>query len=130
ALACQNYHDVNGPFPAGSGYQQVGNAWNYYDTWTISILPYIEHGNLFRQYDQSLPNATNASAGTAAVRTAMVKTYVCPPHRGSFAPAIPETGAGGAGGLARPLCMPGNYRCLAGRGWGGRGWAAERDGPT
>src|SRR5438046_3340108 len=37
ALACHNYHDALGAFPAGSIFKQVGGVWNYYDTWAVSI---------------------------------------------------------------------------------------------
>src|SRR5205809_1285716 len=41
ALALHNYHDANLRFPAGSIYKQTSpGKYNYYDTWTISILPY------------------------------------------------------------------------------------------
>src|SRR5207244_1099954 len=67
ALALHSYHDATGSFPAGSVYKQVNGKWDYYDTWTVSILPYLEQGNLYNRYDLTRPNATNASAGTATV---------------------------------------------------------------
>src|SRR5262249_14717576 len=48
ALACHNYHDTFKHFPAGNVYKQVGTRWNYYDTWAISILPFLEQRNLFQ----------------------------------------------------------------------------------
>src|SRR5262249_4650947 len=56
-LALHAYHDVYKKFPAGNVYKQVGGQWNYYDTWTISILPYIEQGNLYKLWDPNVPNA-------------------------------------------------------------------------
>src|SRR5262249_51161602 len=59
ALACHGYHDAIGNFPAGSVYKTVNGKTNYYDTWTISILPYLEQLNLYNLYDFTKPNATN-----------------------------------------------------------------------
>ncbi len=130
-LACHNYHDVYGSFPAGSVYKQVGGKWNYYDTWTISILPFIEQQNLYNLYNLALPNATpDATApGTATVRQSLVKTYVCPADPGQFQPATPESGPGGTlRGI--PLYMPGSYRCVAGADWGGQDWGHDQGGPN
>jgi prepilin-type N-terminal cleavage/methylation domain-containing protein/prepilin-type processing-associated H-X9-DG protein len=128
-LALHNYHDSNGKFPAGSIYKQVGTTWNYYDTWTIAILPFLEQDNLYRLYDQTLPNATTASANTTIVRQTYVKVYACPSDPNSFTPGTPNSGPGGTGGaVAIPLCMPGNYRCVAGADWGGQDWGVDQGG--
>jgi prepilin-type N-terminal cleavage/methylation domain-containing protein/prepilin-type processing-associated H-X9-DG protein len=119
-VALHNYHSALSTFPAGSIYKPVGNTWNYYDTWAVSILPYIEQDPLFKLYDQTLPNATNQSTGTATMRTALVKTYLCPADPKPTVPDFPESGPGGNGGLPIPLCMPGNYRCVAGADYGGQ----------
>src|SRR5262249_55645571 len=41
-LAVHNYHDANGSFPAGNLYVVNGTQENYYDTWAVSLLPFIE----------------------------------------------------------------------------------------
>jgi prepilin-type N-terminal cleavage/methylation domain-containing protein/prepilin-type processing-associated H-X9-DG protein len=131
ALACHNYHDVNGKLPAGSIYQLVGGKWNYYDTWTVAILPFIEQQNLFNFYNQALPNAIPdaTSPGTATVRQSLVKTYVCPADPNPFMPLTPESGPGGS--LSKvPLYMPGSYRCVAGADWGGQDWGQDQGGPN
>jgi prepilin-type N-terminal cleavage/methylation domain-containing protein/prepilin-type processing-associated H-X9-DG protein len=130
-LACHNYHDTQGRFPAGSIYQAVGGKWNYYDTWTVAILPYIEQQNLFNFYNQALPNAIPdaAAPGTALVRQSLVKTYVCPADPNQFTPAIPESGPGGTLSSI-PLYMPGSYRCVAGADWGGQDWGVDQGGPN
>jgi prepilin-type N-terminal cleavage/methylation domain-containing protein/prepilin-type processing-associated H-X9-DG protein len=119
AVALQTYHGDFGSFPAGSVYKQVNGQWNYYDTWAVSILPYLEQNNLFKLYDQTKPNATNASAGTATVRQTQLKVYVCPSDANPFVASLPESGPGGTSGLPIPLCMPGSYRCCAGADYGG-----------
>src|ERR1700758_456748 len=60
ALACMNYESTFTIFPAGSVFKKqasiLGNHWDYYDTWTISILPFVEQENLFKLYDPTVPN--------------------------------------------------------------------------
>src|SRR6516162_9168354 len=52
ALGAMSYHDAVGTFPAGSicrpGTGAFAKSVSYYETWGISILPYIEQGNLYR----------------------------------------------------------------------------------
>src|SRR6187397_1498543 len=57
-LAVHNHHDAMGRFPAGNLYIQglPNNNFDYYDTWTISLLPFIEQVNLYKLYDLKLPN--------------------------------------------------------------------------
>jgi prepilin-type N-terminal cleavage/methylation domain-containing protein/prepilin-type processing-associated H-X9-DG protein len=132
-LALYNYHDTTGNFPAGSIYKQMpAGQWNYYDTWTITILPYIELDNVFKLYDPLVPNAIPdaQSPNMAALRQTLVKVYVCPSDPNPFVPAYPESGPGGNTGLPVPLCMPGNYRCVAGADWGGRHWGLDQGGPN
>ncbi len=52
-LAMHNYHDTYRAFPLGHLFpgQGLGTGW----TWTLSILPFIEQGNLYQQIDVRLP---------------------------------------------------------------------------
>jgi prepilin-type N-terminal cleavage/methylation domain-containing protein/prepilin-type processing-associated H-X9-DG protein len=127
-LGLHNYHDVVGTFPASSIYKTVNGKTDYYDTWTVSLLPYIEQANLYKLYDLTLPNATTSSPGTATVRTTPVKVYNCPSDPNPFIPATPESGPGGNSGLPIPLCMPGSYRAVAGADWGGQDWGSDQGG--
>jgi prepilin-type N-terminal cleavage/methylation domain-containing protein/prepilin-type processing-associated H-X9-DG protein len=132
-LALHNYHDVNGTFPAGSLYKlTTPGKYNYYDTWTIAILPFLEQGNLFASYDPNVPNAIEdaKSAKMAFLRQSFVKVYTCPADYNPFMPAAPESGPGGDTGLPIPLSMPGNYRCMAGADWGGTDWGVDENGPN
>jgi prepilin-type N-terminal cleavage/methylation domain-containing protein/prepilin-type processing-associated H-X9-DG protein len=76
-LALQNYHDVNRQFPPGytsgvgpSG-EDTGPGWG----WAAFILPYMEQQPLFSQINLSVPIE---SSQHAAVRTVIVKPYLCP----------------------------------------------------
>jgi prepilin-type N-terminal cleavage/methylation domain-containing protein len=95
ALALHNYHDVNGLFPAGSIYKQTSpGKYNYYDTWTVAILPFLEQANLFSSYDPAVPNALEDknSAKMAFLRRSFVKVYTCPADYNPFVPDSPESG--------------------------------------
>jgi prepilin-type N-terminal cleavage/methylation domain-containing protein/prepilin-type processing-associated H-X9-DG protein len=134
-LALHNFHDTNGKFPAGSIYKVVNGKVNYYDTWTISLLPYLEQGNLFNSYDPLVPNAIADanSARMAFLRQSPVKVYQCPADPNGFTPGFPESGPGGNGGngiTGIPLYMPGSYRCVAGADWGGTNWGKDQGGPN
>src|SRR5262249_42925199 len=49
-LACHSYHDANGAFPSGHvELLDAGGAPQYYVGWGISLLPYLEQDNLYRQ---------------------------------------------------------------------------------
>jgi prepilin-type N-terminal cleavage/methylation domain-containing protein/prepilin-type processing-associated H-X9-DG protein len=132
-LALHNYHDVYGSFPAGSVYKKVGGNWNYYDTWTISILPFLEQQNLYNLYNPALPNATpdSVSPNMATLRQSLLKVYNCPADPLQLnTPLTPESGPGGSGLPGIPLYMPGSYRCVAGADWGGTDWGTDQGGPN
>jgi prepilin-type N-terminal cleavage/methylation domain-containing protein/prepilin-type processing-associated H-X9-DG protein len=131
ALGLHNYHDTNSRFPAGSLYKQTSpDKYNYYDTWTIALLPFVEQGNVFAYYDPLVPNAIDdaKSPKMSLLRQSLVKVYNCPADFNPFVPAIPESGSGGDTGLGRPLYMPANYRCVAGADWGGTDWGKDQGG--
>jgi prepilin-type N-terminal cleavage/methylation domain-containing protein len=129
AIGLHNYHGAQGIFPAGSVFKNVNGIWNYYDTWTVTLLPYIEQEPLWKLWDQTLPNATTQSPSTDLMRRSMVKTFNCPSDFTQFLPMQPESGPGGSGGaVSRSFCMPGNYRCVAGADWGGTDWGVDQNG--
>src|SRR5207245_8269146 len=112
-------------------YKQTSpGKYNYYDTWTIALLPFVEQGSLFTFYDPIVPNAIEDknSAKMATLRQSFVKVYTCPSDYNPFVPSLPEPGPGGDTGLPIPLCMPGNYRCVAGADWGGTDWGVYQGG--
>jgi prepilin-type N-terminal cleavage/methylation domain-containing protein/prepilin-type processing-associated H-X9-DG protein len=126
-LAVHNYHDANGKFPASS-VLRVGTVapfigkFDLYETWTISLLPYIEQDNLYRLWDPTVPNliADKDSPRMAQLRQTLVKTYVCPSDPGPFTPIQPESWTSGDTNLTSPVYMPGSYRAVAGTTFGGK----------
>src|SRR5438309_381332 len=122
-LAVHNYHDTYKKFPAGNVYKpNAAGQFNYYDTWAISILRYLEQGNVYNLWDPNVPNATAdaASPRMASLRQTLIPVYNCPSDPTTFSPMNPASGPGGDTGLGRPLCMPSNYRAVAGTTFGGR----------
>jgi prepilin-type N-terminal cleavage/methylation domain-containing protein len=107
-LALHNFHDVTGKLPPGNLYIQGTVApytgFNYFDTWAVSILPYMEQDNVFKQYDTKQPNAVpdSGSPGTALARKTQIKTYLCPVEVLPLVPSEPESGPGGSGLPGRP----------------------------
>ena len=118
AIGVHAYHDVNNKFPAGNMYDNPNGApFDYYLTWTVAILPYIEQMPLYNIYDLAKPNATNTSPGTDTVRKTLVPTYTCPAEFLPLQASTPESGPGGSG-LPIPACMPGSYRAVSGATYG------------
>ncbi len=120
-LAVHNYHDVYKAFPYGNkrnvqnpppnGDTDCNFTWS---TWTIEILPYIEQGALYKQYDQTKFNQ-DSSANQAAVRVTGVPIYQCPSDPNGFMPMVPATGPGCSGcGPADLQYMPGSYKGMSG----------------
>jgi prepilin-type N-terminal cleavage/methylation domain-containing protein len=68
-LAVHNYHDSQGLLP----YSRLDTA----ETWAVLIMPHLEQGNLYAQWNLS----QNYYAQAAAVRTQVVSTYLCPSRR-------------------------------------------------
>src|SRR4029079_4350079 len=62
-IAAHNIHDVQGKFPAGNEYRKgtvapwnSGNTYDYYETWAISLLPYLEQAAIVPYWDPTTPN--------------------------------------------------------------------------
>jgi prepilin-type N-terminal cleavage/methylation domain-containing protein len=120
ALAVHNYHDVKKQFPAGAVYRaNAAGQLDYYETWTISILPYLEQGPLYQLWDPNVPNVA-LTPNMNQLRQALVPVYNCPSDGTGSDLMIPASGPGGETGLGRPFCRPSNYRCVAGSTFGGR----------
>jgi|LSQX01.2.fsa_nt_gb prepilin-type processing-associated H-X9-DG protein len=104
-----NYHDTYKSLPFG--------AWNYYKTWQLAILPFIEQQQLFDLYPKGLPWIDHYfSTGGLVVTRVRLATCTCPSD-------IPRTYAGSAGTLAITLH---NYAVN----YGNTGYFSESDGPA
>jgi prepilin-type N-terminal cleavage/methylation domain-containing protein len=109
-LGLHNYHDTNGAFPSGHRLTYTGSAQVYYTNWAILLLPYIEMDNLFRLYNDNLPNIDPANQ---TVRETYVPTYTCPSDINANKLFIPDTGAnnGSNNGIQY---RTGSYRGMSG----------------
>lgn len=56
-LACHNYHDANGAFPA----DVLGKDGKPVLSWRVAILPFLDHGDLYKQFklDEAWDGPTN-----------------------------------------------------------------------
>jgi prepilin-type N-terminal cleavage/methylation domain-containing protein len=116
-LAMMNYHDTRGTFPSSHiELADKTNTLQFYSCWSIMLLPYIEQGNLYNQYQD------NPVINTAAVNQPVVNTYVptysCPsdPHiKTSFAP---DSLSPAGGGQPNPniTYMEMSYKVMSGQG--------------
>jgi prepilin-type N-terminal cleavage/methylation domain-containing protein/prepilin-type processing-associated H-X9-DG protein len=152
ALGATNYHDAYGTYPAGSvcrpGTGAFANTVSYYETWAISLLPFIEQDNLYRLWNPNVPNiAPDAVAGPnfVTMRQSLVKVYNCPSDLSAgfgFVPYRPGSGndytrntANGPAGNGPfkngpyPLFMPSTYRCVSGASYGGSDWWTKPNHP-
>jgi len=125
ALASHNVHDVSGRFPAGNHYRKgtVGqwlDKYDYYETWAISILPYLEQTAIAQMWDPTTPNAYNDPSGKMTVlRTTKLNIYNCPSDPNPFSASPPASGPGGSGvQLTAAPHMQASYRGCAGSTWG------------
>jgi prepilin-type N-terminal cleavage/methylation domain-containing protein/prepilin-type processing-associated H-X9-DG protein len=120
ALACHNYHDVEGRFPVNSLITDQSNNWvspNW--SWLARILPYIEQGNMYQQagiptqrLDGGAPIANPPTNPTQIVVATQVKTFLCPSDDSSQGPRTDRAN------LAGMLVGVTNYKGVAGANWG------------
>jgi prepilin-type N-terminal cleavage/methylation domain-containing protein/prepilin-type processing-associated H-X9-DG protein len=152
ALAAMTYHDAQGTFPAGSiarqGTGAFANTCSYYDTWGISLLPYLEQGNVWNLWNPNMPNIAPdgvAGANFVLMRQSLIKVYNCPADvsgGAGFVPYRPDSGndyttntANGPGGNGPykngpyPLFMPSTYRSVSGASYGGSDWWSNPNNP-
>lgn len=116
ALACHNYHDTTGVFPAGNESNNVCCRQNVKKTWTIEILPYIEQDNLFRSYSgyDSYADANQAwASANTAFRLTNLKVMSCPADNWIGKQSRPGSGNGSGVDFAHS-----SYRAVSGRSGG------------
>jgi prepilin-type N-terminal cleavage/methylation domain-containing protein/prepilin-type processing-associated H-X9-DG protein len=105
-LALHSHHDAVGTLPPGGTYYGVCCAPPTYTNWAIEILPYIEQGNLYKQYRQ---NELNTSTNNNLVGQQRVKTYECPSDTLVGKMEVP------ASGPSTQQWMHGSYRAVSGK---------------
>jgi hypothetical protein len=115
-IAIHNYHDKHNCFPPGSVNFGSCCSSESYTSWPISILPFLEQGNLA---DNSVHWATNESPENKAVREQFVPLYVCASEPSTKVLERPESGPGNDFNLRY---RPGSYRGVGGRSDGTSGW--------
>jgi prepilin-type N-terminal cleavage/methylation domain-containing protein/prepilin-type processing-associated H-X9-DG protein len=141
ALAALNYHDTYKHFPAGSVCRAGPSSVSYFETWGISLLPFVEQQNLYALWSPNIPNIAPdkvAGANFVAMRQSLVPVYNCPSDVSAglgFVPYSPDSGndyttntAAGPSGNGPykngpyPLFMPATYRAVSGASYGGSDW--------
>ncbi len=135
ALASHNIHDVGGRFPAGTAYRKgtVGqwlDRYDYYETWAISVLPYLEQPAISQLWDSTTPNAFNDPSGKMDVlRNTKLNIYICPSDPNPFSSSRPASGPAGSG-IQTVLAnhMQSSYRGCAGSTWGNSSFSAASGG--
>jgi prepilin-type N-terminal cleavage/methylation domain-containing protein/prepilin-type processing-associated H-X9-DG protein len=109
-IGLHNYHDVFGTFPSG----HIELNTQYYTSWAISLLPFIEQDGLFKQY---LDNPTvNQAAANQPFCQSKVAIYMCPADDRAGQIIAPETIAPNGAGNTTLMYMASSYRCMTGLG--------------
>jgi prepilin-type N-terminal cleavage/methylation domain-containing protein/prepilin-type processing-associated H-X9-DG protein len=128
-LALHNYHDSLKKFPSGHlelcpGSQKTGNesGCTYFSNVFIDILPFLEGGNLYNQYNNNVPNYMPGWPQNGAFVQQYVPVYTCPSDTRANQILAPETTApdGGGNPTGRPSVlyqyMSSSYKYMSGIG--------------
>ncbi|MFL5338590.1 MAG: DUF1559 domain-containing protein [Gemmataceae bacterium] len=123
-LALHNYHDVNGVFPSahieqcptGTGTGTEAGC-TYFSGIFIQILPYIEQDNLFRNYNDKVPNYMPGFTQNKSVALVNVPIYNCPTDQRAGKLIAPETLAPNGGSNNGTFqYMASSYKAMTGIG--------------
>ncbi|MCH7728387.1 MAG: DUF1559 domain-containing protein [Planctomycetes bacterium] len=114
ALGLHNYHDTFHNFPAGEITPGNCCGTQSFENWAISILPFIEQGNLYEQYNF---NQRNEHSSNRVVRESNIDTHNCPSDINAGKLERPESGPG-----RRLLYRMSSYRAVGGATSGGGWW--------
>jgi prepilin-type N-terminal cleavage/methylation domain-containing protein/prepilin-type processing-associated H-X9-DG protein len=92
-IAMHAYHDAKKTFPAsGEALKADGSGTGFYvQSFFTLILPFVEQGDVFQQFD-NLDLPYNASPGNQAAAKNVIDTYLCPTN-----PLRPKGGADSLG---------------------------------
>ncbi len=78
ALAAHNYHTARATFPPGLEQQEVSSAPRFRGTSLFTfLLPYLEQGNLLRDWDYDAP-LNNTEGGPDARSATVLRILLCP----------------------------------------------------
>lgn len=115
ALALHSHHDGRKCFPAGVEVRDKGICLNFESregtNWLIEILPYLEEGSLFAQYDGTQFNQSPIHDG---FRKTFVSTYTCPGDELGGKNVVPALGRVASEREAKIPYMTGSYRGVSG----------------
>lgn len=104
-MAIHNYHQEGESLPPSRVGQQ-------HATWFVLILPYLEHDNLYKQWDLTKTYYEQKPA----VQNAFVKAYVCPSRRSSAMPSTQlEVSSTGIPDSQEHPGTQGDYACNGGQ---------------
>jgi prepilin-type N-terminal cleavage/methylation domain-containing protein/prepilin-type processing-associated H-X9-DG protein len=126
-IAMHSYHDANGTLPNGRVHN-CSSATNpdptkadltgcqFYSSWGIEILPYIEQANLAATYNNAVPNYSVGNLQNATFSQQLVKIYNCPTDPRAGLVMAPDSVAPTGSGQPNPplLFMASSYKCMAG----------------
>jgi prepilin-type N-terminal cleavage/methylation domain-containing protein/prepilin-type processing-associated H-X9-DG protein len=112
-LGLHNHHDTFGSLPSGHVELLVNGNYQYFTSWGIELLPFVEQQNLYKQYNNTIPNQ---SAGNQAVCSTAVKTYMCPSDPRAGQTLLPETIAPDGAANSGQKYAASSYRCMTGMG--------------
>jgi prepilin-type N-terminal cleavage/methylation domain-containing protein/prepilin-type processing-associated H-X9-DG protein len=107
-LGLLNYESSFGLFPDGSYCTGTNDC---FQDWAISLLPYIEQDNLYREFDfhnGQAPAGLNENQPSTALAQ-LVTTFVCPTDPDAFQAMHPSGGPGSS-----KYYMPSNYKAVEG----------------
>jgi len=76
-LALLGYHQSLGHFPPGALWGP--SSQDHREGWHVLLLPHLEQGNLFDQYDTAKPSTVSPNLGVGQTR---MPEYICPSHSG------------------------------------------------
>lgn len=128
-LAFHNYHDIHGVFPFASTFSDavdasVGDRGETYlrasgrNSWFQLILPSLELGNMYAQFDLDRSPNDNASGNRALIRGRFFPVATCPSN------PLADSGTRIDGNNFADVSVPvqsGMYRPSAGPSWNGAG---------
>jgi prepilin-type N-terminal cleavage/methylation domain-containing protein len=108
-LAVLNYESSKGTLPAGSLVNGNTHQKDYFGTWTVSILPYVEQQTLFKLWN---PKKDFSQPENRQLRESHVPVYLCPADEVISPLELADTGPS-----SRPAdahFAVGSYRAMSG----------------